>query len=511
MPGSHKDFVKIHSEPGGYGLGRAIVMGMERGVLGWLTGRPGWMRFALAIAFPLVATLVALPIKRATATSTVAAMIYLLAVVAAALVGGIRGGMAAAALSFLGLNFFFTPPFHTFDVEKPEDVVALFAFLVVSAVVANLFTQLLSQRERAERTERETGLLYHLASRLLGRDSTNKVLSEFAREVVELFDLARCEAYVKSRDGGLERVAHFEAGPLPEQDNGSEFPLKTEREEFGVIRVVPRQEGSFGEDERALAQAVVGQVALAMESVTLLERTREAQAEAEASRIRAALFSSVTHDLRTPLSSIKASATSLLEEGVAFDPTQRKDLLKTIAEESDRLNRLIGNLLDLSRLRAGALVPEKIATPIEDVIESVVTRLRKVLGERRVQLRIRDGIPPVPMDVLQIDQVLSNLLENAARYAPADSEIEIKAARWHNSVEMEVADRGPGVPPEERDRVFEEFYRGEAGLRESGAGLGLSIARAVVQAHGGEMWIRETPGGGASVGFRLPIYREPES
>lgn len=486
------------------------MMGMAGGLLGWLTSRPRWMRLTLAIACPLIATLVALPIRRATATSTVAAMIYLLAVVAASLVGGLRGGMSASIVSFLGLNFFVTPPFHTFDVERAEDIAALFAFLVVSAVVANLFTQLLSQRERAEHTERETGLLYHLASSLLGRDSTDKVLNEFAREVVELFDLASCEAYVNNSDGGLERVAYFEASSPPEQSSGPEFPLTTEREKFGFIRLTPRVKGSFGEDELALARAVVGQVALAMDSVKLLERTRQAQAEAESSRIRAALFSSVTHDLRTPLSSIKASATSLLEEGVSFDPTQREDLLKTIAEESDRLNRLIGNLLDLSRLRAGALVPEKIATPIEDVIEAVVTRLRKVLGDRQVQLRIREGIPPAPMDVLQIDQVLSNLLENAARYAPPDSEIEIKATKWHNSVEVEVADRGPGIPPDERERAFEEFYRGETGNSETGAGLGLSIARAIVQAHGGEMWIRETPGGGASVGFRLPLGVGPD-
>lgn len=374
----------------------------------------------------------------------------------------------------------------------------------MSAVVANLFTQLLSQRGRAERRERETGLLYHLASRLLGRDSTDGVLDEFAREIVELLDLAKCETYVKGHDAALEPVAHFQGGSLPEQANSFEIPLKTEREEFGMVRLFPRDEGSFGESERAIAQAVVTQVALAMESVTLLERTREAQAEAETSRIRAALFSSVTHDLRTPLSSIKASATSMLEEGVSFDPSQRRDLLKTIAEESDRLNRLIGNLLDLSRLRAGALVPEKIPAPIEDVVEAVVARLRKVLDDRRVQVQIKDGIPPVPMDVLQIDQVLSNLLENAARHSSSDGEIEIKATRWHNSVEVEVADRGTGIPPEERDRVFEEFYRGEAD-REGGAGLGLSIARAIVQAHGGEMWIHETPGGGATVGFRLPL------
>jgi two-component system sensor histidine kinase KdpD len=479
---------------------------MEPGLVRWLTTRPAWIRIVLASACPIVATLLALPIPRASATSTVAAMIYLLAVVAAALVGGFRGGLLASGISFLGLNFFFTPPFHTFAVEKPEDIVALVVFLIVSAVVANLFTQLVQQRERAQRRERETGLLYDLASRLLGRETTDGVLDEFARDVAGLFDLARCDVYVTNDAEAVERAAHFESGEVKEM-SAFDIPMRTERENYGFVRVMPRENAAFGEEEKTLAEAFVSQVALALESATLLERARKAQAEAETSRIRAALFSSVTHDLRTPLSSIKASATSLLEEGVSFDAPQREDLLKTIAEESDRLNRLIGNLLDLSRLRAGALVPEKIPTPIEDVIEAVVSRLRNVVDDGRVQVRLREGIPPIPMDVLQIDQVLSNLLENAARYAPRNSDIEIKVARWHSSVEVEVSDRGPGISAEDEERVFEDFYRGRAGDGSPGAGLGLSIARAIVQAHGGEMWIHPTPGGGASVGFKLPIDR----
>jgi two-component system sensor histidine kinase KdpD len=168
---------------------------------------------------------------------------------------------------------------------------------------------------------------------------------------------------------------------------------------------------------------------------------------------------------------------------------------------------LIGNLLDLSRLRAGALVPEKIPTPIEDVIDSVVSRLGKIFGDRKIEVRVREGIPPVPMDVLQIDQVLSNLLENAAAYSAAD--VEVRATKWHSSVEVEVSDRGLGIPAGDRERVFDEFYRRDEARPTKGAGLGLSIARAIVQAHGGQIWARESPGGGTAVGFRLPIT-EPE-
>lgn len=482
-------------------------MRFMRSVFGWLAGRSTRVRFGLAVVSALIATVAALPLRGTFTTSTVPALIYLLGVVAAALIGGLRGGLAASLVSFLGLNFFFTPPFHTFVVEKPEDIVALFVFLIVSAVVANLFTQLLLQRERAESRERETRVLYHMASRLLRSASTDGVMDDFARELSELLRLSKCEVHINNGDGSMQRVAFYEAEGSVGDSPVVELPLRTDREQFGVVKMVPAHDGALDSQQRVLAEAFVTQAALAIETLKLHDQTRAAQAEAETSRVRAALFSSVTHDLRTPLSSIKAAATSLLGEGVSFQEPQRIDLLKTIAEESDRLNRLIGNLLDLSRLRAGALRPEKVPTAIEDVIEEVTTRLRKTFEDRHIQLKFREQLPLVPMDVVQIDQVLTNLLENAVRYSPPNSAIEITATRWQHTIEVKVADRGRGIPPHERDKVFEEFFRGEEAASASGAGLGLSIARAIVQAHDGAMWIHETPGGGTTVGFRLPLTK----
>jgi two-component system sensor histidine kinase KdpD len=229
--------------------------------------------------------------------------------------------------------------------------------------------------------------------------------------------------------------------------------------------------------------------------------------EAEASRTRAALFSSVTHDLRTPLASIQASASSLLEQGVPFSAEQREELLRTILEESERLNRLVGNLMDLSRVRAGALTPSKEAIPIEELVSSVIGRLRGRLEARVVRVRIREDLPPVPMDVVQMDQVLTNLLENAATFSPPGTEITVTAVRWEQQVELRVADRGPGIAPDERARVFDEFYRRDVGEARGGTGLGLAISKAIVTAHGGQMWIGETPGGGTTVGVRLPLSR----
>jgi two-component system sensor histidine kinase KdpD len=473
--------------------------------LAWVSNRSRAARLGLAVLCALLATAIALPLRGTFTTGTVPALIYLLGVLAAAMVGGFRGGMTASIISFLGLNFFFTPPFHTFEVEKPEDIVALFVFLIVASVVANLLTQLLRQKERAQSRERETRVLYEMASRLLGSVSTNGVIDDFARELSELLGLSRCEVHISDGNEALQRTAVYEASDMESNSSELEVPLRTDRERFGVVKMLPSKGIGLDMQQRALAEAFVTQAALALETAKLQEQTRAAQAEAETSRVRAALFSAITHDLRTPLSSIKAAATSLLEEGVSFQEQQRIDLLKTIAEESDRLNRLIGNLLGLSRLRAGALRPEKVPTPIEDVIEAVTTRLRKTFDDRKIQLKIREPLPPVPMDVVQIDQVLTNLLENAFRYSPADSEVEVTASRWQHTVEVKVADRGRGIPQNDRERVFEEFYRGEASSTSGGAGLGLSIAQAIVQAHNGAMWIHETPGGGTTVGFRLPL------
>ena len=254
-----------------------------------------------------------------------------------------------------------------------------------------------------------------------------------------------------------------------------------------------------------MLNAFAAQLSLALERARLGEEAAGARVEAEASRIRAALFSSVTHDLRTPLASIMASASSLLEQGVPFSEEQRHELLQTILEEADRLNRLVANLMDLSRLRAGALTPTVEPVPLEDIISSVTRRLAPALAGREVRVLIREDVPAVPVDVVQMDQVLTNLIENAVRYTPKGTPIGIAAARWHGMVEIRVSDRGPGIPAEARAKVFQEFYREDVEGRRSGTGLGLAIANAIVTAHGGSMGVEDTPGGGATIWLHLPL------
>jgi two-component system sensor histidine kinase KdpD len=451
-----------------------------------------------ALLFPAAVTATAaLPLDLSTAT---AALGFVLAVTGAALVGGSAAGLLASVVSFLALNFFFTAPEGTFSVRKTEDLVALVVFLIVSAVVGALVSRATAQRHRAERREREARLLQRLGTRLLSGESPRSVFESFGRALVELTGLSRYEVEVEGEtEDRTEVVRDGAVDTAPE-----EFPLEAAGQRVAVIRTYgPPERPRLGEEERHLIATFTAQMALALEGKRLADVARDAQVDAERSSLQAALFSSVTHDLRTPLASITASVTSLQDRDIDLSDEARRDLLDTIRQEAERLNRLVGNLMDLSRLRAGALVPSKRPTPIDEVIEGVLARLEPLLRGRHLNVLIREDLPDVPMDVVQVDQVLTNLVENAAKFSPPGSEITVQAARWENSVQVRVADRGRPIPPDLRRTAFEPFVRGKGDG--AGTGLGLAIARAIVVAHGGSIWLEDAAGGGTAVVFRLPL------
>ncbi len=257
-----------------------------------------------------------------------------------------------------------------------------------------------------------------------------------------------------------------------------------------------------------LLEATAKQAALAIERARLDMRVRGAQLDAETNQLRAALFSSVTHDLRTPLASIKASVTSLLSKTAVHDAAQQRELLTTVLEETDRLNRVVGNLMDLAKSRAGALEPIREPAAVDELVQTVLARMRSQLSTFEVRCNLRPDLPDVFVDPVQIDQVLTNLLENAALHSPPGGEVSISAAPFRDVVQVRIADRGPGIAVDERERVFEAFYRGGAKPERPGSGLGLAIARAIVVGHGGSIWIEGAPGGGTAVVFELPVWEE---
>ncbi|MGH2733506.1 MAG: ATP-binding protein [Actinomycetota bacterium] len=434
--------------------------------------------------------------------ATAVAGIFVLAVVAAALLAGLGGGLVASASSFVSLNYFFTPPRGTFEVEKTEDLVALFVFLVVSLVVSGLLSSLLTERLRAEGRELQLEHLYGLAQSLIAGAAPEVTLKEMAESLVEVFGFARAEVRVPEEGAEMVAAVAGKGGRHPP----AVVPIGRG---LGSVAVYLKDPGVLAGETASLVEAFVSQAALALERARLDGEARRARLESEASEIRAALFSAVTHDLKTPLSTIKAAITSLLDANARLGPEDVANLLEMILLETNRLNRLLGNLLDLARIQAGALEPRTVAADVAEILGAVLERLRPVLAGRPLDVAIAEGLPEVAADVIQLDQVLSNLLENAARFSSEGSPIRVSANREGGYIELRVSDRGAGIPPEERERVFEPFYHKDRGQTRGGSGLGLAIARAIVVAHGGRIWIEPTPGGGTTLALSLPVTQEP--
>jgi two-component system sensor histidine kinase KdpD len=302
-----------------------------------------------------------------------------------------------------------------------------------------------------------------------------------------------------------EQAAGQSTDTLPSA-NALFVPLRGSRGKLGVLAVSPSEPRRFFDpDQRQLLDTFASQLAGALERARLAQEAQRAQIETETERMRSSLLSSVSHDLRTPLAVVTGAASTLLEDDAKLAPTSRRELLETVQEESMRLTRLVRNLLDMTRLASGALRVTKEWQPLEEVIGSALNRVEDRLKGREVKVTLPDDLPLVPLDAVLLEQVLINLLENAAKYTPAGTPIEISARAEPPGVLVEIADRGPGIPAEDASRVFEKFFRLPREGRSGGAGLGLAICRGVVEAHGGKIWAENRPEGGAVFRFTLPI------
>ena len=300
------------------------------------------------------------------------------------------------------------------------------------------------------------------------------------------------------------------------------IPLKIGQKVVGVVRLLieddPRlftREKSLGIDRDRSNPATtffwtfLDQAASVIERARLRRESLQIELLKRTDALRAALLSSVSHDLRTPLSSIKAAASSLLQEDVQWDEEARRSFALAIEHEADRLNRLVGNLLDMSRIEGGALKPEKEWYPVDELIHDVLDHMQPVLQGRTVQTHLPDDLPPVELDYLQMDQVLTNLIENAVRYTPPESPIEVSAQIDGEQMVISISDRGPGIPQADKERIFDKFYRVLGAQRNAatipGSGLGLAVSKGLVEAHGGHIWVEDRPGGGSIFRFTLPV------
>ena len=441
-------------------------------------GNPA-VRVVVAVTAVAVVAAVA---RLADADLTVAALVLLVTVLAVGLLGLVPGLVGAAA-GFLLLNLLFTDPTGSLEIQHADDVVALIVFAVSAAIVGWAVQRLSTLRRVALRREKEARMQLDLTNRLLSSDSVDEALPAAARTVYDLFAF----------DGCVLRAGadHATIGELTSPPNV--------HVEAGGVVLDARAEHEPAAGDRALLEAVVGGLATAVDRLRLRAEVRDTRLVAEIGRQRAGFLSAVSHNLRTPLTAVKAAAGTLLASWSRIEPEERRELLETIADEAERLERLVRNTLELSRIRAGALDVDLAPVDLAGLVQHAVRRLRPITRAHRVRLDIADDLPEVWLDVTMAEQILLNLLENALRFAPPGSEILVGASAARGDlIELRVADHGPGVPPDARTRIFEEFQSVDTRPDRSGTGLGLAIVRALVVAQGGTVHYEETPGGGAT-------------
>jgi two-component system sensor histidine kinase KdpD len=455
--------------------------------------------YAIALGGTAVASAGLLALRRDVSTTNVV-LVFLVVVVAAAANGGLGPGATAAGLGFLAFDLLFLPPYGHLKVHDQQDYVSLAVYLLIALVVSVLVSTRERRQAEAERRERETRTLYELSSRLLVHDSLQATLEQVATTVRSLFDLAGCAILLAGADGRQRTVAVD--GDVADHSARQRLtvPLRSSGGPVGAIVLVAEEARPLhlDEQEQRVLNAFANQAALAVERDRQQEERAQARALAETDRLRTALLNSVSHDLRTPLSSIKASASSLLDPTVEWSPQQRREFLETIDQETDRLTRLVHNLLDMSRIEAGALDPRLVETALPDITGPVV-RLARSKTSQPIEVDIPDDLPAVLVDPVRLDQVLTNLLDNARRYAD-DKPVTVQGRTVDGRVELRVVDHGPGIPEAERERVFDQFYRLRRNGRTppDGTGMGLAISRGIVEALGGTIRVEGTPGGGAT-------------
>jgi two-component system sensor histidine kinase KdpD len=497
----------------------------------------GGAAYALAVLAALVATgaasVATMTFPRFELSNIV--MTYLLGVVAVAARLGRGPAVLAVLLSVAAFDFFFVPPYFSFAVDS-QHLVTVTVMLIVALVISGLTVRVTRQAETARDRERGTAALYALDRELAGTRGVGELLEVGIRHVLDVLGgqiailLPDGEGHLQTRatlmspsrlDPNDVAVAQwaYEHGQLAGAgtDNLPRgqmlfVPLRASRGAVGVLGVRPDQPGTLDDTEpRRLLEAFANQIALAVERSLLAEAAQRAELRREAEQLRNSLLGSVSQDLRTPLTSITGAARTLVAGGDTLDAATRRGLAETIHEEADRLNRLVSNLLDMTRLESGAAPVHREWQALEGVVGAAVGRMGRHLEGHPVSTDLPATLPLVPIDRALIEQVFFNLLDNAVKYTPEGCPIEITAEASSGTVTVSFADRGPGLPADILDRVFEKFYRAKPAAGRGGAGLGLTICRAIVSAHGGRIWAENRPGGGLVFHFTLPLAERPPS
>jgi two-component system sensor histidine kinase KdpD len=455
-------------------------------------------------------------------------VIFLLAVVVAAVYLGRGPAIVTSVLGVIAFDYFFVPPHLTLAVSNTEYILTFLGLLAVGIVISQLTATIRNQAEAVQRRETETVELYELGRDLtvaadleaVAQAAIAHVGQTFSREVaIFLPENAHARVFATSpnlmvsendlavADWAFEhgQVAGRGTTTLPEASMRYQ-PLKTTRGVVGVLGVKPLDPSRhLNREQLRTLDSFANQIGLAIERASLAEQARQAEILEVTDKLQNALLNSISHDLRTPLVSIKGALSSLVDENILLDENASRSLIETASEETDRLNRLVGNLLDMTRLESGAMRIKKEACDIQDLIGAALEDVNDRLDDRPININIPEELPLIPLDFVLIERVLVNVIDNAMKYSPSDSPIEIHAQLAGAFLEMAVADHGSGIPPEDLKRIFDKFYRVQRPDNVGGTGLGLSISKGIVEAHGGFISAENRPEGGTIITVSLPI------
>jgi two-component system sensor histidine kinase KdpD len=431
---------------------------------------------------------------------------YLLPVVASTLIWGLGPGIVSALAAFFAFNYYFIEPRFTLAVQRPQDLLVLAAFLAIAVLLSQLLGRTRAALSAAQQREHEALRLYDFST-ALARQPTNQAIAQtIAQSTLESFQADRVEVLVEA-SGDLAATGVSlppDQSSAPDRSPTTIVPLLTARGLQGEIRVWFERDALTPAEDRLL-KTFATQGALALERSQLARSAARAQVAEESDRLKTALLSSVSHELRTPLAAIKAAVTSLRSGTVDRQSIARDELLATIEEETDQLNTLVGNLLDMSRIEAGALKPQRTWNDLAEIVGAAVARLKQAARHHRLEIALPDDLPLIPVDFVQIQQVFINLIGNSLKYSPEGTIVRVEARRCDpDGVAVRVINHGPPVPDEHLDRIFDKFYRVTAADRVTGTGLGLSICKGIIEAHGGRIWA-ENLADGLVFNFTLPL------
>jgi len=459
-------------------------------------------------------------------------MVYLLGVVVTAVRTSRMPSLLATLLSVAAFDFFFVPPYFTFAVADIRYVVTFVVLFVVSVVISGLALRVREQAEEARRRERNTAALYGL-SRDLARERKKEKLSDIAVKHIGEFFHSQAVVLIPDHEGRLKVLSTTQGTFAIDQKEWSiaqwvfenrqaaglgtdtlmaakalYLPMIASSGPVGVIGVLSHNpDVPFDPGEIHFLETFTNQTAMAIERVTLAQEAYRERLNAESQSMRNTFLSSVSHDLRTPLATITGAASTLLHGGKNIPEEKREEMIKAIHEEAERLNHIIRNVLNITRLESGTIQVNKEWHSLEEIIGVVLDRQSNMLNAHPVNISIPVDLPLIPFDPILIEQVLANLVENVIQHTPPGTPVDIFVRTQKASVQIEIADRGPGIQEIGKEHIFDKFYLEKGSSK--GVGLGLSICKAIVDAHGGRIWAENRPGGGAVFRFNLPIDRKP--